>query len=162
MAIAKIDIICTECGRTFTHRKECHNSREAESYSAWAANNIDTCPECYKKQRSEQKTSAIAVVLDESKIKMPELTGASDKQVAYAVSVRERYLANNISKVKGYCKVQQLLTDAEQVAKFASICEARGMTLEEGIQHDMRAMGLTTVQLMLTSNSAREILDANK
>lgn len=159
MAIVKMEIICRECGNTFTHRKECRNRREADNYETWAASHIDTCPECLRKNHAAQQAAALATALEKYGFQLPELTGASDKQIAYAQSVRERYLAENISRIAGYHKVQQLLNDAEQVANFASVCEEHGMTVEEGIRQNMMAMGLTTVQLMLTSTSAREILD---
>lgn len=162
MAIAKIEITCTKCGNTFIHRKECWNRREADSYESWAISNIDTCPECYRKQKADHKAANLAAALEKFGFQLPELTGASDKQIAYAVSVRERYLADNISRIEGYHKVQQLLNDADQVANFARICEERGMTIEDGIRQNMEAMGLTTVQKMLKSTSAREILDSHR
>ena len=160
MAIAKITITCSECGCTFTHRKECFNRRDADNYESWAVNHIDTCPECHRKQKAAQKAAILAAELEKHGFHLPELTGASNKQIAYAQSVRERYLADNLSCIEGYYKVQQLLNDAEQVANFACICEEHGMTVEDGIQQNMQAMGLTTVQMMLTSTSAREILDS--
>lgn len=160
MAIAKIEITCTKCGNTFVHRKECFNRREADSYESWAVNHIDTCPDCYRKQKAAQKAATLAAALEKFGFQLPELTGASDKQIAYAVSVRERYLADNISCIEDYHKVQQILNDAEQVANFARVCEEHGMTVEEGIRQNMEDMGLTTVQMMLTSTSAREILDS--
>lgn len=160
MAIAKIEITCTECGNTFTHRKECRNRTEADNYEAWASSHITTCPECSRKQYKARMASALQAKLDELGFVLPTIEGASEKQVAYAMSVRERYLADNLSRVEGYHKVQQLLKDEAQVATFAERCKEHGMTLEEGIRNNMEAMHLTTVQLMLTSTSAREILDA--
>ena len=159
MAIANIDLKCSECGCTFTHRKECRNRREADSYESWAADHITTCPECSRKERQERNASALQSKLDELGISLPAIEGVSDKQVAYAESVRERYLAENLVRIERYNKMQQLLNDAEQVANFARLCEEHGMTVEEGIRQNMEAMGLTTVQLLLTSTSAREILD---
>lgn len=162
MAIAKITLTCSECGCTFTHRKECFNRREADNYESWAVNHIDTCPDCHRKQKADQKAATLAAELEKHGFNLPEVTGASDKQIAYAVRVRERYLADNISRIEGYHKVQQLLNDAEQVANFARVCEEHGMTVEEGIRQNMEAMGLATVQKMLTSTSAREILDSHR
>lgn len=159
MAIAKIEITCAKCGNTFIHRKECHNRREADSYETWAANNIDTCPECNRKQKADKKAAALAAALEKYGFQLPELIGASDKQIAYAANVRERYLADNISRIDGYHKVLQLLNDAEQLDNFARRCEEHGLTTEEGIRQSMEARGLITVKLMLTATTAREILD---
>lgn len=162
MAVAKIEVTCKTCGCTFNHRKECRNRREADSYESWAAANIDTCPECLRKQHAERQAATVAAVLEKYGFQLPELTGASDKQIAYAQSVRERYLAENISRIEGYHKVQQLLKETEQFANFARICEEHGMTVEEGIRQNMDAMRLTTVELMLTSTVAKDILDAKR
>ncbi len=41
MARVKMDIVCTECGSTFTHlRYHFHNRTEADKYEQWATENI--------------------------------------------------------------------------------------------------------------------------
>lgn len=161
MAKVKLTLTCTECGNEFEHVHFCRNSAEADNYETWAAKNITICPDCYKRQLAAQKTAKCDAALEKYGFTLPELTGASEKQIAYAKKVRVQYLADNLSSIERYSKVQQVLNDAEQIAKFARVCEEHGMTVEEGIRQNVKAMGLTTVQLMLTSTSAREILDSN-
>lgn len=159
MAIAKITITCTTCGKVFEHRKECHTRKEADSYESWAADHIDTCPECHAKQVAKQKADKVVAVLEKFGCQLPELIGASEKQIAYAVKVRNQYLYDNISSLQRYLKMMRILDDAEQAAAFARVCEEHGTTVEEGIQQNIEAMHLTTIQLMLTSTNAREVLD---
>ena len=46
------------------------------------------CPECYKRQQ-EERCKALA-----AEYNLPEITGVSDKQIAFAESLRGRYLTN--------------------------------------------------------------------
>lgn len=160
MSIAKIEITCTECGRTFTHRKECRNRSEADSYEAWAGQNIDTCPECWRKIQANQNAAALAVVLKRYGIRLPDLSGESDKQIDYAGSVRARYLCADLRQVERYCKVMSALNDPEQAAKFARICEENGISVEEGIKQNIHALRLEKINLMMTATEAGMILDA--
>lgn len=162
MAIAKIEITCTECGCTFTHRKECHSRREADSYEAWAASNVTVCPDCRRKQQANQQAAIVADTLAEYGMELPTLTGASDKQIAYAQSVRTAYLTDNIKRVAKYCRFQQHLANSEEYAAFAAAYAEQGITVEDAIAENIKAMQLTCVQTMLTATSAREILDAKR
>lgn len=159
MAIAKIEITCSTCGKTFEHRKECHSRREADSYESWATAHITTCPECSRKERQERDAAALQAKLEELGISLPTIEGVSDKQIAYAQSVRERYLAGHLNLLSDYGKVHQLLNDPEQLAAYARSCEEHGITLDEGIQQNLEYLRLTKVHLLVTSASAREILD---
>lgn len=55
MAQAYIICTCTTCGKEFTKTKTCKNRSEADSFEKWAKENIDTCPDCYKKIRRKQE-----------------------------------------------------------------------------------------------------------
>ena len=114
MAIASITITCTTCGNEFEHRKVCHNRKAADSYESWAADHIDTCPACYAKQIAEQMADKLSTALAKCGYQLPELTGVSEKQIAYAVKVRERYLSDNLSRIERYHKVMQIFDDEEQ------------------------------------------------
>lgn len=100
MALAKITITCTECGREFDHRKQVRNTTEAEKYEAWAAENVTMCPECYRKQmQADKDANNAAAVSDALSINMPELCG-TDKQIAWAMSIRSSKLANIINSAQ--------------------------------------------------------------
>ncbi|MBR3795720.1 MAG: hypothetical protein IKK34_06795 [Clostridia bacterium] len=157
MAIAKVDITCKDCGCTFTHRKSCHSRPEADDYERWASRNITICPECNHKHR----VAAMVDTLKQHGFALPELTGVSDKQIAYAQSVRERYLLDNLNRVDKYRRFQGRLNDAEQMAQLAQVCTEQGTTVEDAINEYKRSMGFDTMQIMLTSANAGEILDAH-
>lgn len=94
MAQARIEIICTECGCKFTHRKNCYNRDAATKYEEWAAENITICPECYGKQKRAEERARLDKQTEEAKeasagIELPELTG-TEKQIAWAKDIRAR------------------------------------------------------------------------
>lgn len=159
MAIAKVEITCKDCGRTFTHRKECYNRREAEEYEAWAIRNIDTCLGCKKKAMDAQQMESLDAILTKYGAQLPAINGVSEKQIKYAEDMRIRYLASELGKVEKYCRVMQTLNDPERAAKFAGICSENGITVEDAIRQSMQAMYLDKVMLMMTETEARMILD---
>ncbi len=43
---------CRICGQEFKKEAFKYNRREADSWKAWAEENINTCPACYRKEKS--------------------------------------------------------------------------------------------------------------
>lgn len=79
MAIAKAICTCKICGEKFAIQVTKRNRAEADSFEAWAAENIDVCRECERKaefEHAKQETESL-----------PELTG-SEKQIAWATKIR--------------------------------------------------------------------------
>lgn len=159
MAIAKITLTCTQCGKTFEHRKECYNRAEADSHEAWARENIDLCPACYRAQQQRNAQAAVLAALEQHSITLPQLTGASDKQIAYAQSVRIRTLADSITMLDGYLKFQAHAARVSADPEFAKQCESRGMSVAEAYAKSLRLRGLDRLHLALTATTARDILD---
>lgn len=159
MAIAKITLTCTECGKTFEHRKECRNRADADSHEAWARENIDLCPDCYRAQQQRIAQAAVLAALESHSITLPQLTGASDKQIAYAQSVRIRALADSISRLDTYVKFRAHAAKVSADPEFAKQCEARGMSVAEAYVKSLRLHCLDRLHLALTATTARDILD---
>lgn len=105
MAVVKLTLVCKTCGCEFTHRHECYNREQAESYEEWARENIDTCPDCYREEKrtAEEKKieSGILEILeaDGVKIELAELEG-SEKQIAWANKIRNEALYNLLKLYK--------------------------------------------------------------
>jgi hypothetical protein len=159
MAIASVKITCTTCGKDFEHRKECHNRTEANEYESWAVNHIDTCPACHAKRKASEEAERLSAVLSQFGRQLPDITGVSDKQTAYAAKVRSRYLSDNLKSVNQYLEAMQALDDPNTRAEFAKNCEAHGIAFDDAVRENLEYLGLITVQMMLTSTSAQEILD---
>lgn len=85
MAIATATCVCRNCGKTFEFSRPKRNLSIADSFSAWAKDNVDLCPDCY---RSERRTAINDL---ETAYRLPELTGSA-KQIYWARSIRYRYV----------------------------------------------------------------------
>ena len=86
--MAKVDIKlkCDKCGNEFRHQHYCINRSDAENYKNWAVETITVCPECYKKQQSEN-------IVNE--FNLPELKG-TEKQINYANNLRFKWIKNDL------------------------------------------------------------------
>lgn len=162
MAIARIEITCTECGCIFRHEKACYNRRLANEYESWAADNIALCPACYAKQCADKKAAKLYEVLAKYDITLAKIEGVSERQIAYAEDIRERCLANNISHIGDYAKIRAKLADEEKVAKMRRRYETNGLTFAEGLWRDMLNKCVTKIDVMLNVTDASEIIDEGK
>lgn len=159
MAIAKITLTCTECGKTFEHRKECYNRDEANRHEAWAKENIDLCPACYRARQQRNAQVAAQEALEKHGITLPELTGVSDKQISYAKSVRDGIIARHLSKLDVYVDFVDKAAKAVANPEFARCCADNGQSVAEAIEQTRVLYGLETLHVAITATSAREILD---
>lgn len=90
MARAKITLTCHDCGNQFEHIKFCNNRKDADSYEAWASENVTQCPTCYRAAQLARKLEGL---------NLPEITGKSDKQIAYAKKLRDNAAADSYIKM---------------------------------------------------------------
>lgn len=90
MAKASIAITCSSCGKEFTHTKDCANRAQAESYTAWAKDNITVCPSCYYKMHEAAEAAEQEEAL--KGIELAQLEG-TEKQVGWATKIRRAALA---------------------------------------------------------------------
>lgn len=86
MARVKINLICCDCGESFEHIHFCNNRRDADSYETWARDNITQCPACYRKAQLAKKLEGL---------NLPEITGGTEKQIAYARKLRDEKVSDN-------------------------------------------------------------------
>lgn len=153
MALAKVEITCTHCGKTFEIRKTCHSRQEADSYEAWARENVTLCPECRAAQRKAEQEAKQPT--------LPTIEGVSEKQIAFAASLRARYITNHPEEVKQYQTITRTLTAEEQAALEAA-CKANGIDPADAISYTVREMQLEKTEIALTETSARKIIDTLK
>lgn len=159
MAISRIDITCDTCGENFEHRHESRNRREADSYELWAIENITTCPTCRRKAARESAAAALDATLANLGVTLQPIEGVSEKQIAYACSVRQRVLSADLRAIEKYHRGMSRLQAPEVLEKTRKACEEHGVTLEDKLEHDLKRSGLYRVHIAMTSTSAREILD---
>lgn len=98
MARVKITLRCTNCGQSFEHIHYCQNSREAASYEEWAKENITICPNCRAAAKNEKEQAKVREYLVgiEDAYPLPQITGVSEKQIAFAEKLRSRFIEKSL------------------------------------------------------------------
>ena len=180
MAKVRMTCKCENCGKEFEHIHMCRNTKDAEDYEKWAKENITICPECYadqKRMEKENKREAYMAEIEEEH-KLPEITGVSDKQIAYAESLRSRFvddLANYNVDLKNFFRAAneiqfEKMTEKEH-AMAAEAAKKVGKTAEEWFAERRttvlaRAASLgdpanvKKVETIFTESDASKIIDA--
>ena len=111
------------------------------------------CPECYKKQQ-EEIGKELAV-----KYNLPEITGVSDKQIAFAKSLRGRYLTSSEHELKKLTEIMHELR-TEHRADLDAMLTKLGQTEDEFFAQRSHKRGLGKAYTVLTTGEARQIIDA--
>lgn len=93
---------CEHCGKEFEHIHTCRNSTEAGTYEAWARENLTTCPDCYAARKRAHQLDAVSTYTSSfsEQHPLPKITGVSEKQIAYASSLREKFIRDNLMKIQ--------------------------------------------------------------
>lgn len=143
MAIATIKITCKTCGKEFTHRRDCRNRADAESYKSWAVDHIDTCPECYaaaQKAAEEERVSKQAAELG-----LPELVG-TEKQIAWAKRIRSERINESARFGITVERVRQIIAEGKEEELLAAIKQSRNANYAKSALFSHKA---------ITENSAK-------
>ena len=90
--------------------------------------------------------------------KLPEIKGVSDKQVAYAKNLRDRYIASYSKSIE---KAAALLSKVNPAALKAG-AEQQGVSEEEFLSGAMEAHYLSVEYMILTNENAAEVIDTLK
>lgn len=178
MARVKIMLTCTKCGKEFEHIHTCNNSAGASSYTEWAKDNITICPDCYHAAKRAKEQAALESYMEG--YHLPEITGVSDKQIAFADKLRASFMAD-LFRLKIDLSRFFRLADAIQLdkaseagrAKMAELAQQSGQTVEEWfadyrpakIAHDMGRIDKALVgkiETVFAESNASKIIDALK
>lgn len=153
MARAIAECTCKYCGKQFEKVAFKRNRAEADSFVVWAEHNIDQCPECYKaaqEAEAEKKFDA----LDEQ-YNFPAIVGVSDKQKAYADTLRNRYVSDNAEML---AMVKQMIdASSDEIAKMVKETgKTEDAIIREALKHHC---SMLPAYIVMTSADAREIID---
>lgn len=162
MSYARIDIICKECGREFRYQSNYKmKSTEVDGYIEWARENVTLCPECYRKQKAAEKAECTANKLAELGIQLPEISGVSDKQVAFAQKVRDNYIYDlSASWFPNFQSLHRYAHSSEE-EKREMISASGVKTIEEFEESVILATPqIKELWVALTENNASKIIDA--
>lgn len=149
MEIAKITYVCKSCGGIFLYEKQCHNRLEAEMFEQKAARRKRVCPACYRKSQTE----AFDMLITE--LNLPPITGVSEKQIAYAASLRERFVLKNQDMLR-YAKAQ---LDRIVPGNVPDVAKKWGIPVQQCVQEAFRGCELEKAYVCLAESSAKKIID---
>lgn len=111
------------------------------------------CPDCYKKQQEERGKELAA------EYNLPEITGVSDKQIAFAETLRTRYLTSSEHEFKKLTEIMHELR-TEHRAELDAMLTKLGKTEDEFFAQRSHERGLGKAYTVLTTGDARQIIDA--
>lgn len=176
MKRVKLTLTCKCCGREFEHINFRRNCADAENYEAWARENVTICPGCLAAERQAAKDATLAdyIATFPARCRLPEITGVSDKQIAFARDLRNRVLFvlmdHNVDVANFFpdprADIFARLTPADQ-DKIRAQAKAQGMTVvaywSDYINDRFRRIhGYTLDQFetALTESNAAKLIDA--
>ena len=110
------------------------------------------CPDCYKKQQEERGKELAA------EYNLPEITGVSDKQIAFAETLRTRYLINSEQELKKLTEIMHELR-TEHRAELDAMLTKLGQTEDEFFAQRSHERGLGKAYTVLTTGEARQLID---
>ena len=110
--MAKYDITYS-CGHSATiqlYGKTSERERKIEWFEREGL-----CPACYREYRREKEAQKVAEILATAQIKLPEITGKSDKQINFATAKRNEVLVRLTTYPKSYKFVCDYLAGDDSV-----------------------------------------------
>lgn len=163
MAIAKAKCTCSKCGAGFEMTKNLYNRKEADSWAKAAPEYYTECPDCYANRKRTEYASSIPAKEEKlSVLNLPQISGVSDKQIAYANNLRREYAANYFYSMQRAAKIRDISDD-----KIIEIYRNSGIPFPEDSFEQIRrasakARGLLVEYDLLTVSDARRIIELLK
>lgn len=156
MAKAIANCTCEFCGASFQKSTIKPNARLAADWVKWAEANITLCPECYGKTKEFDVDERITAL--EKVHPLPEITGASEKQIKFASDMRRKFLRNKLNCQLAENAVKVMAeTSPDAVKRYA---EERGVPEADAWETFFKDKSQLAVYIVLTSSEARKVLDA--
>lgn len=145
---------CEKCGREFVKENSLQNRADANRWAAWAEANITLCPKCWRAAEHEKDEERYEGLKGE--LRLPEITGVSDKQIAFANDLRVRYVARNAKALLDMRKE----IDGVSKEKLAEVMAAESTDEDGAMRKAFSWLPLLYTQYVaLTSSSARELIN---
>nr|DAU29488.1 MAG TPA: C2H2 type zinc-finger protein [Caudoviricetes sp.] len=154
MAKAIAHCKCKKCGETFTKENVLQNRSDANRWAEWAEANITLCLKCWGEAQREQEEERYKALKDE--LRLPEITGKSEKQIAFANDLRVRYVAQHAEELRE----MRRKIDGVSAEAVAKVMAAEGVDEDGAMRKAFAWMpSLYTQYIALTSSSAQELID---
>lgn len=161
MAVASVKCKCATCGKEFVYSKTCHNRKEADSFEEWAEGRFDECPECRKARWIKERDEKAKALIE--KYNFPAIEGMSEKQIAYANTLRNRWLGKDSTKedLERFSRLQEKMRSADFEDKLQKLADSKfdGDT-ETALEHLYERYWVLTVYKVYNETNASKIIDA--
>lgn len=159
MAIATVECKCRTCGKMFTIHRKCKNSAEVSYFEDYAKDRCDECKDCYFARKKAEALEKAQRIIEENHL--PEITGKSEKQIAYANDLRNRYLSeiedSQIKKVKKAIKI--FGTDAWNAEIKEAAEKLYGGDIDAANRHVLTQYGIEKYYEIWRESDAGRIID---
>lgn len=154
MAKAVAHCTCERCGEEFVKENRLMSRSAAGNWTEWAEANITLCPKCWRKAEQEKAEKRYDELKDE--LRLPEITGKSERQIAFANDLRVRYVAQHAEELREMRrKIDNVNTEA-----VAKVMAAEGVDEDGAMRKAFEGMpSMHTRYIVLTTSSARELID---
>ena len=160
MAKATAKCICATCGKEFIVEKKCFNRADADNFESYAVEHYHECKDCYSlriKAAAEKRAKALI-----EKYNLPEITGVSEKQIAYANNLRRDFLNScNEKKFEFATTADSLLADRQETLQALADEHCAG-NIEEAKIRALEAYGLLKYYTLLRESNAGKIIELLK
>lgn len=151
MARAIANCTCSVCGSKFERVEFKSNRAQADAWKEWAEEHFTTCQECYQKQQMAKAEALVA------ELGLPQITGKSEKQIAYAASLRAKYL---VKRGANEIKLVRKLMAAMTPEKVREVAEKNGVDDETVIRRNLERRALSQAYVAAYESDAGKIIDA--
>lgn len=124
MARAIAKCTCKKCGKNFEIKRYLQNSQAAYDWQKWAENNLYLCPACYGEIKRAEKNSQANEIIEKYNLPQIDPNSGTEKQIAYAISLRSEWLTDNEITIKEFAKAKAKVDTAteEKLARYAKSC----------------------------------------
>lgn len=124
MPTAIIKCVCKTCGKSFEIKKECFCEAAVESYESYAEDYFSECKYCYAARMENENAEKASILI--AKYNIPEIKGSTAKQISYANSLRNRWLADESAeiRIKIYLRFRPLRPYLKTVSQIINECDA--------------------------------------
>lgn len=152
MAVATVQCVCDTCGEKFEIRRKFKTRKEADNWEAYMDGKTDTCVSCWKKEKEDRDAKTAA------KYNLPAIEGASEKQIAYAEKLRNKYVAEKTEKIDYYLKI----IEKTKTEEYLDACEKANQDPKEYLDKFLKHKRLEHIAELMCEKQASAIIDMCK
>ena len=160
MAVATAKCTCRGCGKNFETTKKLYNRAQADEWREWAEDHFDLCPDCYREMKRAEEIALVNEIIAKYNLPQIDPTTGTEKQIAYAASLRAKWLINHENTVKIFAEAKSKLANATdtELAKYAA-AHGTNTNIDDIWAAVMDKYQDKTALIAMYSTNAKEMID---